>query len=122
MYDPLKIVTLSDQHSNPILILRRLRMPLLEISVVPVGGKSESFSSDVEEAVSIIKKRGLDYQVTPTATIIEGKLDDIMNVAKEIHDHELKSGAKRVVTNITIDDRLDKAISLERQVDHVKNS
>ncbi|MGJ9385520.1 MTH1187 family thiamine-binding protein [Salipaludibacillus sp. CF4.18] len=97
-------------------------MPLLEISVVPVGTQSESFSSDVEAAVSIIKKRGLSYQVTPTATIIEGDLDDIMDVAKEIHHNEIGNGAKRVVTNITIDDRIDKPISLDRQVDHVKNS
>lgn len=97
-------------------------MPLLEISVVPVGTQSESFSSDVEDAVSIIEKHGLSYQVTPTATIIEGNLDEIFDVAKKIHRNELKNDAKRVVTNITIDDRIDKPISLERQLDHVKTN
>ncbi len=97
-------------------------MPLLEISVVPVGTGQPSFSSSVTDAVRTIEERGLNYQVTPTATVIEGDLDDLMEVAKEIHQNALDKAASRVITNITIDDRTDKNLSLKKQVDAVKQS
>ncbi|PYZ93422.1 hypothetical protein CR194_09605 [Salipaludibacillus keqinensis] len=96
-------------------------MPLLEISVVPVGTGSESFSSDVEKAISLIEQNGLKYQVTPTSTIIEGEIDKLMDVAQVIHLNEIKNNAKRVVTTIKIDDRVDKPIHLEDQVNKVKD-
>ncbi|SDO00021.1 MTH1187 family thiamine-binding protein [Alkalicoccus daliensis] len=94
-------------------------MALLEISVVPVGTGSESFSGDVERAVSVIEQNGLKYQVTPTATIIEGDIDKLFDVAQVIHLNEIKNNAKRVVTSIKIDDRTDEPLTLDRQVDHV---
>lgn len=95
-------------------------MPLLEISVIPVGSNTPSFSSNVSKAVELIKSKGLNYQVTPTATVIEGNIDQLMEIAKEIHQNELTNGTKRVVTNICIDDRIDKPLSLQQQVDIVQ--
>ncbi|MCT8140026.1 MTH1187 family thiamine-binding protein [Anaerobacillus sp. CMMVII] len=97
-------------------------MPILEISVVPVGSDTPSFSSNVTEAVNIIKEKGLNYQVTPTATVIEGNLDEIMEVAKLIHKNEITNGTQRVVTNISIDDRIDKPMTLEHQVKTVEDN
>lgn len=94
-------------------------MPLLEISVIPVGSNTASFSSNVSKAVELIKDRGLNYQVTPTATVIEGNIHQLMDIAKDIHQNELSNGTKRVVTNISIDDRVDKPLSLTQQVDIV---
>lgn len=96
-------------------------MPLLEISVVPVGTNSESFSNDVERAISVIEQNGLKYQVTATSTIIEGDLDKLMDVAQVIHLNEIENQAKRVVTTIKIDDRVDKPVSLEDQVKKVSD-
>lgn len=97
-------------------------MPILEISVVPVGSNTPSFSSNVSQAVNIIKEKGLNYQVTPTATVIEGSLDELMEVAKQIHQNEITNGTQRVVTNICIDDRIDKPMTLEHQVEVVNES
>jgi uncharacterized protein (TIGR00106 family) len=79
-------------------------LPLLGISLTPVGTKSASFSSAVTGAVHTIEERGLKYQITPTQTIIEGELDQLMDVAKEIHENAM-AGTTRVITNITIDER-----------------
>jgi uncharacterized protein (TIGR00106 family) len=92
----------------------------LEISVVPVGTSSPSFSSSVTDCVRMIEERGLKYQVTPTATIIEGDLDQLMDVAKDIHRTVLGGDASRVVTNIQIDDRKDKRMDLRQQVETVE--
>lgn len=91
-------------------------MPLLEISVIPVGTQSTSISDYVSEACKVAVDRGLSYQVTPTSTVIEGNLDQILDAAKEMHQIPFRVGADRVVTNITIDDRHDKDMDLQDQV------
>jgi uncharacterized protein (TIGR00106 family) len=96
-------------------------LPLLGISLIPVGTNSASFSSSVTGAVKTIEDRGLKYQVTPTETIIEGQLDELLEVAKEIHQNAM-AGSNRIITNITIDERRDKQVNMEEQVDIVTQS
>lgn len=97
-------------------------MPILEISVIPVGTNTPSFSSAVTNAVRLIEQKGLQYQVTPTATIIQGEMDQLMEIAKEIHNNALTNGVQRVITNMSIDDRQDKEMQLEEQVSIVQQS
>jgi uncharacterized protein (TIGR00106 family) len=97
-------------------------MALLEISVIPVGTNTASFSSYVTNAVQLIQQNGLQYQVTPTATVIEGNLDQLMDIAKQIHQNTMTSGANRVITNICIDDRADKNLNLTQQVQSVQTN
>lgn len=91
-------------------------MPLLEIRIAPVGTATASFSSYIDRAINRIEEKNLNYQVTPTATVIEGELDELMEVAKNIHRDALQNGSDRVITNISIDDRADKPIALQQQV------
>lgn len=97
-------------------------MPLMEISIVPVGTNSSSFSSVIKDVCRVIDQKGLNYQVTPTATVIEGNIDQLMSVAAEIHQTSLQNGADRVITQITIDDRLDQPMNLHSQVAKVQPS
>jgi uncharacterized protein (TIGR00106 family) len=41
-------------------------------------------------------------------TIIEGDLDEILEVIRKMHEHPFTQGAVRVSTSIKIDDRRDK--------------
>ncbi|HHY92274.1 MAG TPA: MTH1187 family thiamine-binding protein [Firmicutes bacterium] len=91
-------------------------MALLEISVVPVGTTSASISSFVTRACQAVEKRGLEYQVTPTATVIEGELPQLIQVAQEMHQLAFQGGTQRVITNMTIDERKDKRQDLDRAV------
>lgn len=97
-------------------------MPILEISVIPVGTQNPSFSNFITQACKIVEDEGLKYQVTPTATIIEGDMAQIMNVAQRMHEIPFSMGASRVISNITIDDRIDKEADMERQVQSVKRN
>lgn len=97
-------------------------MAILEISVVPVGTNTPSFSSYVTNALKIIDERGLKYQLTPTATVIEGEVSEIFDVAKQIHLNATKNGTERIITNIVIDDRTDKTMTMEHQVEIVQQS
>jgi len=91
-------------------------MAIVDISVVPIGTNSPSVSSFVKEAIEIIKKSGLKYQVNPMGTTIEGDLTKIFDVVKVIHQHLFILGAQRILTTIKIDERIDKVQSMEEKV------
>ncbi|MDN5277625.1 MAG: hypothetical protein PWR01_1590 [Clostridiales bacterium] len=97
-------------------------MPVLDISIVPVGTGQPSFSSYVAEACRLIEQQGLKYQITPTGTVIEGNLDQLMNVARQIHSIPFQMGAERVITSMTIDERHDRPMDMERQVQSVRRN
>jgi uncharacterized protein (TIGR00106 family) len=97
-------------------------LALMEISLIPIGTNSASFSSSVVHAVQIIEARGMKYQLTPTNTIVEGEIDELLETAKEIHQSAIITGLDRVITNITIDERVDKNITIDQQVDIVRQS
>ena len=91
-------------------------MPVCEISVIPVGTGSTSISDYVAEAHKIIRKSNLKSQLGPMCTSVEGDLDEILRVAKEIHETCFRKGAKRVLTSLKIDDRKDKALTMDGKV------
>jgi uncharacterized protein (TIGR00106 family) len=68
-------------------------MPLLEISIVPVGTDSPSFSSQVTDEVRVIKEKNLKFKVTPTSTVLEGDIDDLWEAAKEMQQKSTPSGS-----------------------------
>lgn len=80
----------------------------MEISVNPIGTGTPSFSRYVSKACQAVEQHGLQYQITPTCTVVEGEIDELFSLAKEIHNLPLKNGADRVLTNIVIDQRTDK--------------
>jgi uncharacterized protein (TIGR00106 family) len=96
-------------------------MALLEISVVPVGTESPSISSFVADACREAKRNGIKFDVTPTSTVMEGDLGALIQVAQQMHQAGFQAGAPRVVTNISIDERRDKDLSMEKTVSAVRS-
>lgn len=97
-------------------------MALLEISVVPVGTESPSISSYIAEACREAKRNGIKFDVTPTATVMEGDLPALLDVAQKMHAAGFGNGVQRVVTNISIDERRDKDLVMERTVSAVSDT
>lgn len=97
-------------------------MPILDISVIPVGTNQASFSSFVVESCKIAERQGLKYQITPTGTVIEGTIGQLMNIAQQMHEAPFRLGAQRVITNITIDERHDKEMNMENQIQAVEEN
>lgn len=97
-------------------------MAIIEISVVPLGTKSPSVSRFVARSVEILKKaKGIKYELTSMGTAIEGDLDTILEIAKKMHQATFSLEVKRVVTTIRIDDRRDKALTMEGKVNSVRS-
>lgn len=96
-------------------------MALLEISVVPVGTDSPSISSFIAQACREAQRNGIKFDVTPTATVMEGDLPALMHVAQQMHQAAFQAGTQRVVTNISIDERRDKDLKMEETVSAVRS-
>ena len=57
-------------------------MVLLEFSMFPLG-RGESVSPYVARSLEIIDKSGLDYRLNAMGTIIEGEIDQVLDVVKQ---------------------------------------
>jgi len=88
-------------------------MAIAEISIIPLGTKTASVSKHIAPAVKVLQQeKEIKYQVTSMGTIIEGELDKVLAVAKKMHERTFNREITRVITIIEIDDRRDKASSI----------
>lgn len=94
-------------------------MAVVEISVVPIGASGTSLSPFVAEVIKVLRKTGLSYELTAMGTIISGDLDEIWKVMKEMHEVCFSKDVGRVLTQIKIDDRRDRAGSAHQKVQSV---
>ena len=51
-------------------------MTLMEFSIIPLD-KGSSFSAYVAQVLTVVDQSGLNYQLTPMGTIVEGEWDDL---------------------------------------------
>lgn len=86
---------------------------IAEISMIPVGTGSPSISRMLADSVSVLKKHGLNYQVTSTGTNVEGDLDSILSAVREMDEVPFREGADRVILMVRLDDRRDKSINMQ---------
>lgn len=97
-------------------------MAIVEVSIVPVGTPTPSVSSYIADCCALARKEnGVKSQVTSMSTILEGDLDNLLEVVKKMHREPFKNGVDRVVTSVMIDDRHDKHESMEARVEAVNN-
>jgi uncharacterized protein (TIGR00106 family) len=75
---------------------------LLELSVVPLG-RSRSISADIADLLKIVDRSGLDYRLTAAGTILEGRWDQLMDLARQCHS-EMRKKTERVITLMKLDD------------------
>jgi len=96
-------------------------MALAEISVIPLGTETPSVSKYVAQAVKVLQQEeGIKYELTAMGTIVEGELDNILAVAKKMHEGIFGEGVARVVTTITIDDRRDRSSTMGSKLESLR--
>ena len=95
-------------------------MVIAEISVIPIGTGSSSLSEYVAEAIEVLRQqKGIKHQVTATGTILIGKLDNVLDAVKKMHESIFSDRVKRVVTILKLDDRRDKELTIGYEVESV---
>jgi uncharacterized protein (TIGR00106 family) len=59
----------------------------------------------VDRAIEVIAASGVHYEVGAMETVMEGPLDELIEVAKAAHNACLEAGAEQVMTYIKIGDQ-----------------
>lgn len=96
-------------------------MAVAEITVIP-SGVGPSVSAYVAKAGRIIARHsGVKSQLTPMGTILEGDLDDLLAIVKDVHSGMFGDGVERVYTIVRIDERRDKPLTMEGKVRSVES-
>ncbi|MCQ6266207.1 MTH1187 family thiamine-binding protein [Fictibacillus sp. WQ 8-8] len=98
-------------------------MAIIDITVIPIGTESPSVSTYVAGIQRVLEKYNdqINYELTSMNTIVEGELDVLLNVIKEMHEAPFQEGIQRVATNIRIDDRRDKKSTMKSKLESVRN-
>ncbi len=86
---------------------------LLQINIIPIGKEGASLSAALSEVLKVVEERNIKYQLGPMSTVLEGELDTLLEVAREMHEVCFALGYPRVVTSIRIDDRRDKDVDMQ---------
>ncbi len=92
-------------------------MAIVEVTIAPMGTGTPSISKYVAACHKVLEEaKDLKHQLTPMATIIEGDLDRILAVIRQMHEVPFGEGAQRVSTFIRIDDRRDKELTMAGKI------
>lgn len=67
----------------------------------------DHMSSYVAEAIQVLRSKGLNYDLGPMGTSIEGEPDQVFEALKAMH-MAIRKKSKRVSTLIKIDDQVDR--------------
>ena len=86
---------------------------LLQINIIPIGKEGASLSDALSEALKVVEEHNIQYELGPMSTVLEGELDTLLEVAREMHEVCFAQGYPRVVTSIRIDDRRDKDLNMQ---------
>ena len=87
-------------------------MAVAQVSVVPVGTPGASISRHVAHCLDVLEESGLRYELGPMGTAIEGDLREVLEAIARMHESAFGDGVVRVLTNVTIDDRRDKPLTM----------
>lgn len=97
-------------------------MAVAEIKIWPVGTSDASIAPYIRECFRLAEEsQEVEAVLTPTSTVLDGPLSAILALADQMHHAPFGLGADRVLTSITIDERLDKETDMEEMVDSVLN-
>jgi uncharacterized protein (TIGR00106 family) len=95
-------------------------MVIAEVTVTPLGTGSPSLSKYVAACARVLDESGVNHTLTPMGSVIEGTLDQILEVIRKVHSAPFTQGALRVSTRIVIDERRDKDVTGKDKVESVQ--
>lgn len=78
-------------------------MTLMQFSMIPLD-RGPSFSTDVARVLALVDASGLDYRLTPMATVVEGEWEDLLALLTRCFE-ALRQDAARVSVDVKFDYR-----------------
>ncbi len=76
------------------------------LQIVPIVQDKHPYEW-VDEAIMVIQQSGINYEVGPFATVLEGSYEQVMNVIHAVNEYLLAKGCKEWISNIQLQVRSD---------------
>jgi len=71
------------------------------IQLLPVGDSTNKIAI-IDQAIGLIIKSGLHYQVCPLETVVEGSSDEVYALIRDIQESTITNGCPELILNIKI--------------------
>ena len=95
-------------------------MIISQLSIAPVG-EGTSLSKYVKIVLNVLKKNNVKFRTNDMATVIETEdIETLFKVVREAHNAVIEAGAKRVITELKIDDRKDKNVVIGTKIKSIQ--
>ncbi|CAN7480024.1 thiamine-binding protein [Rossellomorea sp. LjRoot5] len=75
---------------------------LVSIQIIPKTKNGEDVIPYVDEAIAIIEKSGIRYEVHPLETTMEGNLSQLFKVIEQMNERMIEMGSKNVISQIKV--------------------
>lgn len=95
-------------------------MIIAQLSIAPVG-IGTSLSNTVNIVLNVLRDEQVKFKINPMATVIEtNNLETLFHVVHKAHHAVINAGAERVITELKIDDRRDKQVTMSSKLASLK--
>ena len=92
---------------------------MVDLCVVPIG-VGVSVSEYIAECERLIEGAGLESELHPYGTVIQGDWDAVFRVVKQCHERVHEMGVLRVFTTLKVGTRTDRTQTMTDKVDSVR--
>jgi len=89
------------------------------IQIIPIVRDRHPYEW-VDEAIRVIQKSGITYEIGPFSTVIEGSYEAVMSVIHEINEHLYQMGCAEWINNIQVQIRADGDITGQEKIEKFK--
>lgn len=75
---------------------------LVSIQIIPKTKNGEDVIPYVDEAIRVIDKSGVKYEVHPLETTMEGELEQLLRIIAEMNEKMIEKGSRNVISQVKI--------------------
>lgn len=76
---------------------------MLAIQCLPLGGEGkEELYRLVDRAIAVIEESGLPFMVGPMETVVQGPIDQLLEVARRAHEAVIEGGGRGAATYLKL--------------------
>ena len=87
-------------------------MALMHLTIIPLNTGSTGMGDYIADIQTVLAESGFPHTLTDMGTIVEGSSKELLALAAELAERPFGRGVDRVLTQLTLDDRRDRKVSL----------
>jgi uncharacterized protein (TIGR00106 family) len=87
-------------------------MALMHLTVIPLNTGSTGMDDYIADIQAALAEAGFPHTLTDMGTVVEGSSKELLTLAATLAELPFNRGVDRVLTQLTLDDRRDRKVSL----------